>query len=255
MRILVTGSTGQLGSALLNQLKDTDCSVKMTSRRKPKCGENFDWVYSDMLSGQGLEEAAKDVDVVIHAATSPMKKTKEIEVLGLSNFLSKLTHIKHFIYPSIVGIEDIPFKYYKYKYEAEKVLKQSFIPYTIVRATQFHGFVDSLFLSKPVFKGYFIPGNIKFQTVDVGEFANHLINLTEKGPQGKTDEFAGPKIMTLREMTDLKIEINNQPNRVYSFSFPGRLYKALLEGKNTNPIQKVGTVTFEDFLRKKMNER
>jgi hypothetical protein len=61
--------------------------------------------------------------------------------------------------------------------------------------------------------------------------------------------------MTLREMAELKIGINNQPNKVYSFSFPGRLYKALLEGKNTNPIQKVGTVTFEDFLRKKMNER
>jgi uncharacterized protein YbjT (DUF2867 family) len=185
LRILVTGSTGQLGSALLNQLIDTDYSVKMTSRRKPKCRENFEWVYSDMLSGQGLEEAAKDVDVVIHAATSPMKKTKKIEVLGLSNFLSKLTHIKHFIYPSIVGIEDIPFKYYKYKYEAEEVLKQSFIPYTIVSGTQFHSFVDSLLLAKPVFKGYFIPGNIKFQTVDVGEFANHLINLTDKGPQGK----------------------------------------------------------------------
>lgn len=255
MKILVTGSTGQLGSAVLHQLKDRECSVIMTSRRKPLCSGDFDWIYSDMLSGQGLEEASKDVDVVIHTATSPMKKTKEIEVAGLSNFLSKLTHIKHFIYPSIVGIEDIPFKYYKYKYEAEEVLKQSPIPYTIVRATQFHSFVDSLFLSKTLLKGYFIPGNIKFQTVDVGEFANHLINLTDKGPQGKTAEFAGPKIMTLREMADLKIGINNKPSRIYNFSLPGGLYKALLDGKNTNPMQNVGTVTFEDYLRKKVTER
>lgn len=253
MKILVTGATGQLGSALLNQFENTDYSVQMTSRRKPECKGNFDWVYSDMLSGQGLEEAAKDVDVVIHAATSPMKKTKDIEVSGFGNFLSKLPHIKHFIYPSIVGIENIPFKYYRYKYEAEELLKNSFIPYTIVRATQFHGFVDSLFLSKPVFKRYFIPGNIKFQSVDVGEFANHLISLINKGPLGRTDEFAGPKIMTLREMAELKIKINNQPNKVYSFSFPGKLYKALLDGKNTNHIQKVGKVTFEDFLRNKMD--
>ncbi|KQU63723.1 nmra-like family protein [Bacillus sp. Leaf406] len=253
MRILVTGSTGRLGSAVLNQLKERECCVLMTSRRKPpEYSDRFDWVYSDMLSGEGLEEAARDIDVVIHTATSPMKKTKEIEVSGLTNFLSKLTHIKHFIYPSIVGIEDIPYNYYKHKHEAEEVLKHSNIPYTIVRATQFHSFVDSLFLSKPFLKGYFIPGNIKFQTVDVGEFANHLIDLTEKGPQGRTGDFAGPKVMTLREMADLKIGMSNKPSRVYNVALPGKLYKSLLEGKNTNPTQNVGSVTFEDFLRKNM---
>ena len=129
MRILVTGSTGQLGSALLKQLKGLDYQVKITSRRKPE-GEDFPWVYSDLLSGEGLEEAVKDVDVIIHAATSPIKNSKSIEVAGLEKLLSKVNHIQLFIYPSIVGIEEIPFQYYRLKYKAEELLKNSSVPST-----------------------------------------------------------------------------------------------------------------------------
>jgi uncharacterized protein YbjT (DUF2867 family) len=203
------------------------------------------------LSGEGLEEAVKDVDVIIHAATSPMKNSKIIDVSGFDVFLSKLQNIKQFIYPSIVGIEDIPFKYYRHKCEAEELLKKSSVPYTITRATQFHSFVDHLLLSKPLFNRYIIPGDIKFQSVDTGEFANHLIGLIDMGPQGEIDDFGGPEIMTLREMAELKIMINNEPNKVTSLSLPGNLYKALLNGKNTNHHQRIGKVTFEEFLRNK----
>jgi nucleoside-diphosphate-sugar epimerase len=56
LKVLVTGSTGQLGSALLKQLKNTDYQVKITSRRKPE-DVNYEWVYSDLMTGEGLEEA------------------------------------------------------------------------------------------------------------------------------------------------------------------------------------------------------
>jgi uncharacterized protein YbjT (DUF2867 family) len=251
LKILITGSTGQLGSALLQQLKSTEYNVKITSRRKPESTGQFEWVYSDLVSGEGLEEAVKDVDVIIHTATSPMKNSKIVDVSAFGKFVSNLPHIKHFIYPSIVGIEDIPFKYYRHKYEAEELVKNSIIPYSIVRATQFHSFVENTLISKPFFKRYFVPGSIKFQSVDVGEFANHLIRLIDKGPQGKTDDFGGPDILSLREMAELKIKINNETNKVVSFSLPGKLYDAFFEGKNTNDTQRIGKITFEEFLRQK----
>ncbi|MEH7884120.1 NAD(P)H-binding protein [Bacillus sp. JJ1609] len=253
MNILITGSTGQLGTALINKLKSSHYNVRLTSRRKPEGIASFEWVYSDLFSGEGLEEAINGVDVIIHAATSPMKNSKIIDVSGFEKFISKLEHIKHFIYPSIVGIEDIPFTYYRHKHEAEQVLQKSFVPYTIVRATQFHSFVDQLLLSKPLFSRYFVPGSIKFQSVEVEDFANHLISLFDKGPQGKIDDFGGPEIITLREMAELKNTINNETNKVVSLPFPGKLYKALLEGKNTNSNQRMGKVTFEEYLRNKRN--
>lgn len=252
LRILVTGSTGQLGSALLKQLKGLDYQVKITSRRKPE-GVDFTWIYSDLLSGEGLEEAVKDVDVIIHAATSPIKNAKNIEVAGFEKLLSKLHHIKLFIYPSIVGIEEIPFKYYRLKYKAEELLKNSSVPYTIARATQFHSFVENLLLSKPFFKRYIIPGRVKFQSVDVNEFARHLIDLVNKSPQGKLDDFCGPEIMTLREMAELKIKVNKETNDVLSIPFSGKLYNSLIERKNTNPMQKKGMITYEEYLRNKLN--
>ena len=251
MRILVTGSTGQLGSTLLKQLNGSDYQVKLTSRRKPEGIEHFEWVYSDLLTGEGIEEAIKDVEVIIHAATSPIKNSKIVEVSGFKEFLGKLHHIKHFIYPSIVGIDEIPFKYYQQKYEAENLLKNSSIPHTIVRSTQFHHFVENIFISKPLFKRYIVPRNIKFQSVDVSEFANHLIALVEKDPQGRADDFAGPDIMTLREMAELKININNEPNKVLSIPVPGKLYKSFSAGKNTNSIRKMGNITFEEYLLEK----
>jgi uncharacterized protein YbjT (DUF2867 family) len=252
LKVLVTGVTGQLGSALLKQLKNTDYDVKITSRRKPE-NVNFEWIYCDLLTGEGLEEAINDVDVVIHAATSPRKDSDIIDVSGFNKFLDTDQHIKHFIYPSIVGIEDIPMKYYRNKYQAEELLRNSSVPHTIVRATQFHSFVENLFLSKPLFKRYLVPGDIKIQSVDVDEFAAHLIRMINVGPQGKTEDFAGPEILTLREMAELKIKVNNESNKVVSLSFPGKLYRALLNGKNTNDHRKVGKVTFEEFLITKGN--
>ncbi|MCM3694531.1 SDR family oxidoreductase [Neobacillus niacini] len=250
MKVLVTGATGQLGSALLKQLKNTNYEVTITSRRKPD-NLNFDWVYSDFLTGEGLEAAINEMDVIIHTATSPRKDSKIIDVSEFGNFLNMCQHIKHFIYPSIVGIENIPMKYYKHKYQAEELLKNSSVPHTIIRATQFHRFIESLFLSKPFFKKYFVPGNFRFQSVDVVDFANHLIKMIDDGPQGIADDFGGPEILTLREMADLKIKVNNESNNVVSFSFPGKLYKSFLEGKNTNEHKKVGKLTFEEYLRNK----
>ncbi|MDP4553463.1 NmrA family NAD(P)-binding protein [Alkalihalobacillus macyae] len=145
LRILVAGSTGQLGSSLLNQLKGSNHKVKITSRKKPDGIGHYEWVYSDLSSGEGLEETLKDVDVIIHAATSPIRNSKMVEVSGFKEFLGKMNHIKHIIYPSIVGIDEIPFKYYKQKYEAENFLESCSIPHTIVRSTQFHNFVENLF--------------------------------------------------------------------------------------------------------------
>jgi uncharacterized protein YbjT (DUF2867 family) len=249
LKILVTGSSGHLGTVLLKTLSNSDYEVKLTSRRKPSFSQNFEWVYSDFMTGEGLDEAVKDVDVIIHTATSPMKNTKEIDVTGLEILLSKVQHIKHFIYPSIVGIDEIPFSYYRYKYEAEKLLNNHSIPYTIVRAAQFHSFVHNLFLSKPLFHRYFVPGKMKFQSVDTGEFANHLLDFIDKGPQGRVDDFCGPEIMTLREMAEQKIKINNESNQVMSIPLAGKLYKSLIQGKNTNESRKKGLVTFAEFLK------
>jgi hypothetical protein len=51
-------------------------------------------------------------------------------------------------------------------------------------------------------------------------------------------------------MANLKINVKNEQNKIVSISLPGKLYKSLLDGKNTNNLRQIGRVTFEEYLRK-----
>ena len=53
--------------------------------------------------------------------------------------------MKHLLYVSIVGIDRIPFAYYQLKREAEQVIASCGVPFSILRATQFHSFNAWLF--------------------------------------------------------------------------------------------------------------
>ena len=89
--------------------------------------------------------------------------------------------------------------------------------------------------------------------MDVKEFAKHLLELSKEEPQGRTDDFGGPDIVTLSEMAEMKIKINNEKNKVMNVSLPGKLYKSFLEGENTNSSQKAGKTTFEEYLRNNLD--
>ncbi|MDP4553464.1 hypothetical protein Q9251_21660 [Alkalihalobacillus macyae] len=58
--------------------------------------------------------------------------------------------------------------------------------------------------------------------------------------------------MTLKEMAELKVKINNETNKVLSISLAGKLYKSISEGKDTNSSRKAGEITFGDYLRNKI---
>ncbi|MDF2038471.1 hypothetical protein P2R12_16045 [Cytobacillus oceanisediminis] len=100
-----------------------------------------------------------------------------------------------------------------------------------------------------------VQGKFKCQSVDGGEFADHLIGLADKEPQGRAEDFGGPDVMTLREMAELKIKLNNEPNKVLSLSLTGKLYKSFSDGKNTNPARKMRKITFGEYLSEKIKRQ
>src|SRR5260370_7781437 len=118
---------------------------------------------ADLAIGTGLREAVAGVDVNIHAATNA---GVTLEDATLSAFISKalLRHdgsvdvqgtrllleyarnagVGHFIYISIVGVELIPFAYYRHKLQAEALVQGSAVPWSIARATQFHSLINGM---------------------------------------------------------------------------------------------------------------
>lgn len=148
-RTVLTGATGTLGSALRPRLLDAGHEVRATSRSPPDdetASDDCEWVAVDLIEGSGIEAAMADADVLIHAATAPQGDTEAVDVEGTKRLLDAAADagVSNFLYVSIVGVDEIPFSYYQHKLAAEEAVEASPVPSTIVRATQFHSFVDEL---------------------------------------------------------------------------------------------------------------
>jgi uncharacterized protein YbjT (DUF2867 family) len=83
------------------------------SRRPPQAGEDtgVEWAEASLEKGTGLAEAVDGVDVIVHAASSPVKR--QVDVDGTRKLLAqaKAAGVEHFVYISIVGIEQIDYSY------------------------------------------------------------------------------------------------------------------------------------------------
>lgn len=130
--ILITGGTGTLGKALSKLLTSQNITHTIGSRNNTTNKTN--WIKLDLLNKIGIKEAIKDKNTIFHLATD-IKKDSVIT----QNLLEALENKEmiHFIYISIVGINKVPLTYYKRKLISENLIKQSGIPYSILRATQF----------------------------------------------------------------------------------------------------------------------
>jgi len=160
-RILVTGGTGALGSAVVNHLKSTDDHVRLLSRKPAPAHleSGIEWGQGDIVSGVGLIEALKNVDIVVNC-TGDGKNVYETDVLGVKRLAesAKQAGVRHFFHISIVGIERIDLAYYRHKISAETAVIDSGVPYSIQRVTQFHTLLDFIISKlKGSSEGYILP--------------------------------------------------------------------------------------------------
>ncbi len=142
--ILVTGGTGTLGSHVVPQLHDAGCDVRVLSRHNRTAAEGIEYVASDLTTGEGIEPAVEGIEVIVHLAGS--QKGDDVKTLNLVRAASKVG-APHLVYISVVGADRIPvvsgidramFGYFASKRAAERVAASSGLPWTILRATQFH---------------------------------------------------------------------------------------------------------------------
>ncbi len=147
MNILVTGGTGTLGREVVAQLRESGHRARVLSR---KPGDGEDWIQGDLATGAGLEKAVIGIDAVLHAASATIQpwKLRETDVVGTRRLLAMAREagVRHVVYISIVGIDGVAYPYYRYKVAAEAVVREGIVPWSILRATQFHTLME-FFLS------------------------------------------------------------------------------------------------------------
>jgi uncharacterized protein YbjT (DUF2867 family) len=243
-RVLVTGGTGMLGRRLVPLLVQRGHAVRLLARRATLDFDRVEFLRGDVRSGEGLGPAVRDVDAVVHAATSPRRHAHKTEVLGTRNVLSAISELGvHLIYVSIVGVDRSRFPYYKAKWEAERLVESSAAAWSIQRATQFHDLLDQ-FLGGRVFVR---TPNLSFQVVDAGEVAGRLADLVEAGPSGRAPDFGGPEVLNIRELANARRDATGRAARLIPLPRLGPL-RDFDEGHHLCPDHRSGQTTWRQWL-------
>ncbi|QLH78095.1 SDR family NAD(P)-dependent oxidoreductase [Halosimplex rubrum] len=259
--VLVTGATGTLGGALVERLADDGWRVLAASRTPPGASAaarssdagadgGVEWVELDLVDGTGIDAAVADADAVVHAATAPRGDAAAVDVRGTERLLdaAESAGVEHVVYPSIVGVGAIPFSYYERKREAERAVGASAAPSTIVRATQFHAFVDELLGTVANLPVWPLPTELRVQPVDHREVAGELVDCLAGEPRGRAEPVGGPAVRTLGELATAYRETRGLRRAIVRLPVPGAVAKGFRDGRATRSDRAVGTVTWEAWL-------
>jgi uncharacterized protein YbjT (DUF2867 family) len=244
--ILVTGGTGSLGRRVVDRLRGPGYEVRTLSRSARGAGV----VRGNLQTGEGLARALEGVDVLIHCASSP-RKPRQTDVEGTGRLLEAASRagVSHVVFVSIVGVDRNPYPpYYRAKLEAERIVERSPVPWTILRATQFHEFVLKQIRLLERIPVMMAPRGFLLQPMDIGEVADRMVELALSEPTGRVPDIGGPEVRTLPDLARSYLKATGRRRRIVEVPVPGKAARALCEGAQLAPDQTYGEVRWEEFL-------
>jgi uncharacterized protein YbjT (DUF2867 family) len=252
--ILVTGGTGTLGREVVPRLQDSGRNVRILSRSDGEPGEGIEFVTGDLATGEGVEAALEGAETIVHLAGS--SKGDEVKATNLVRAASR-AGVRHVVYISVVGADRIPvtsavdramFGYFASKLAAERVVAESGLPWTTLRATQFHDLslkTATQMAKMPILP---VPSGWRFQPVDAGEVADRLVELSLGAAAGLVPDLGGPKVYEMRELVRSYLRASGKRRPIVPLRLPGKAARAFREGANLAPDRAVGRRTWEEFL-------
>lgn len=256
-RVIVTGGAGDLGASVVRVLLQRGYQTRVMSRgaRRPTSPAEAEWAQADLATGAGLAEALADTDIVVHAATDSFH-SRQIDGVGTQRLLAAAhaAGVRHVAYISIVGIDRMPigaFPYYQQKLASEKLVKESGIPWSILRATQFHSFIDRILRGLTLLPLVaLLPGDFQVQPVDSAEVAHLLADAVDAGPSGRLPDFGGPEVLSAGALARSWLVARGIRRLSIPFYVPGKAAQGFRLGQNTClDTPRRGAITWADWLQ------
>lgn len=242
MRIAVAGGTGVVGRYVAARARDQGHDVVVMGRTKGV----------DLSTGDGLAGALADVEAVIdvsNVATVSAKKSVAFFETATRNLVSAGARagVRHHLALSIVGIDRVRIGYYAGKVAQEAAVAAADVPWTVLRATQFHEFPAQLLGRIP---GPVVPvPTMRSATIAAVEVAEHLVRLATGDPIGMAPELAGPEVHDMPDLVRRELRRHGRRRLVVPVKQPGEAGR-LMAGDGLLPVGECvrGVLTFDDWL-------
>ncbi|MGW3824071.1 SDR family oxidoreductase [Streptomyces sp. NBC_01594] len=204
MKFAVMGGTGRIGSQVVKKLKAAGHEAVPHSLS----------TGVDIITGQGLDEAVAGVDVVVNLTNSPTfdDASPAFFQTSMDNLLAACRKggVGHVVILSIVGADQVPgLDYYRAKVLQENILKAGSIPYSIVRATQFMEFMDSVLAMTTEGDTVRLPPT-PIQPIAAQDVSDAVAEVAAGTPLNGILNVAGPDVFPLDELG--RITLNARPD-------------------------------------------
>jgi uncharacterized protein YbjT (DUF2867 family) len=215
MKIVVIGGSGLIGTKVVNQLRQKGHQVIAAS---PATGINT-------ITGEGLVEAMKDTDTVIDLANSPSFEDKAVmeffQTAGRNLLGAEISAgVKHHVALSIVGVDIMQnIGYMRAKKAQEDLIKQSGVPYTIIRSTQFLEFLKGI-ADQATQENEVHLSDVKFQPIAADDVASFVTKYALGTPVNGKVEIAGPERFDIYEIVARYLQHAKDPRKVVSNGKP-----------------------------------
>lgn len=242
--ITVMGATGLIGRQLVALLRDAGHDVTAASRASGV----------DLLTGQGLDDAVADAEVVVDVINSATPEDSaeaffQQTAANLSAAAAK-AGVEHYVALSIVGADEMAPKagYIRGKIAQESAAATSGVPWTVVRATQFHE------LAKPITESLVVGDEVRvpaalIQPVDSAEVTAILARIAVSEPLNTIHEVGGPQKMSFADMA--RVVLRHQSRILTVLDDPSATYSGLSIDHTTlvtGDEAELGTTCLVDWL-------
>lgn len=267
MKILITGGTGVLGTVLAQELKSQNADFVLASRHLSKTqsyakdvvqeAAKTNWRKLDLVKNEGVKQALEGIHTAVHLASGFGKVHGQAEdIVAIKNLIDAAQKIdlQHLIFISIVGVDKVPLAYYQTKYQVEQYIKQQKVPFTILRVTQFHNFIEAQIQQMVRLPIGFVPKKLKSQPIQLEAAAKEITKLIKAGVQNEVLNIGGKEVLDFGTFAKTLLHYTKKSKPIVNVPIIGKFMHALAEGNLTCKEVSLKSCTWEEYLVKKYGE-
>jgi uncharacterized protein YbjT (DUF2867 family) len=245
MKVVVIGGSGLIGSKVVKLLGEHGHEAVPAS---PQSGVNT-------ITGEGLDDGFAGADVVVDVSNSPSFADDDVLEFFTTSTRNQIeaekkAGVKHHVALSIVGADRAPDSgYLRAKVAQEKIIQESGVPYSVVRATQFFEFGKAIADSATVGDEVHLPP-VGFQPIASDDVAKAVARTAAGEPLNGTKEIAGPTRFRFDEFIAGGLARVGDTRRVVSDP-QAKYFGQVLDEETIVPVgdgAELGAITYDEWV-------